>query len=154
MGQDNSKKKVNLELKETIKRNRQLSGAQKQTEDQLRIKEDKLNQALEGRDVALDKLKIKEKESKEFLHRLSLLEKSAPELVLKLNEKESDLRRSVETVTNLEQRLKILTEDNTLKVRSIDQISNQLVDLNNIILEKEVEIVGLRQVIFELETNR
>lgn len=153
MGQDNSKKKVNLELKETIKRNRQLSGAQKQTEDQLRIKEDKLKQALEARDVALDKLKIKEKESKEFLHRLSLLEKSVPELVLKLNEKESDLRRSVETVTNLEQRLKILTEDNSLKVKSIDQISNQLVDLNNIILEKEVEIVGLRQVVFELETN-
>jgi len=153
MGQDNSKKKVNLELKETIKRNRQLSGAQKQTEDQLRIKEDKLKQALEARDVALDKLKIKEKESKEFLHRLSLLEKSVPELVLKLNEKESDLRRSVETVTNLEQRLKILTEDNSLKVKSIDQISNQLVDLNNIILEKEIEIVGLRQVVFELETT-
>jgi len=153
MGQDNSKKKVNLELKETIKRNRQLSGAQKQTEDQLKIKEDKLKQALEARDIALDKLKIKEKESKEFLHRLSLLESSVPELVLKLNEKESDLRRSVETVTNLEQRLKILTDDNFLKVRSIDQISNQLVDLNNNILEKEVEIVGLKQVVFELETN-
>jgi len=152
MGQDNSKKKVNLELKETIKRNRQLSGAQKQTEDQLKIKEDKLKQALEARDVALDKLKIKEKESKEFLHRLTLLEKSVPELVLKLNEKESDLRRSIETVSNLEQRLKILTEDNLLKVKSIDQISNQLVDLNNNILEKEVEIVSLRQAVMELET--
>jgi len=152
MGQDNSKKKVNLELKETLKRNRQLSGAQKQTEDQLKIKEDKLKQALEARDVALDKLKVKEKESKEFLHRLSLLEKSVPELVLKLDEKESDLRRSIETVSNLEQRLKILTEDNLLKVRSIDQISNQLVDLNNNILEKEVEIVSLRQSVMELET--
>ena len=153
MGQDNSKKKVNLELKETIKRNRQLSGAQKQTEDQLKIKEDKLKQVIEARDIALDKLKIKEKESKEFLHRLTLLEKSVPELVLKLSEKESDLRRSTETITNLEQRLQMLSEDNLLKVGSIDQISNQLVDLNNNILEKEVEIVGLKQVVFELQTH-
>jgi len=152
-GEDDSKKKVNKELKETIKRNRQLSGAQKHTEDQLKIKDDKLKQAMKARDIALEELKLKERESKDFLHRLSALERSFPELVSKLSVKESELRRSTEMVANLEQRLKILTEDNFLKVRSIDQISDQLVDLNNNILEKEAEIVDLKQSIFELQNH-
>jgi len=154
MGEDDSKKKVNKELKDTIKRNRQLSGAQKQTEDQLKIKEDKLKQAIKARDIAVDELKVKEKESKDFLNRLLSLEKSFPELVNKLNEKESDLRRSTEMVANLEQRVKILTDDNFLKIRSIDQISNQLVDLNNNVLAKEAEIIDLKQFILELQSHK
>ena len=153
-GEDESKKKVNKELKETMKRNRQLSGAQKQTEDQLKIKDDKLKQALKAKDVALDELKVKEKESKEFLGRLSALEKSFPELVMKLSEKESDVRRSNEMVSNLEQRLKIVTDDNILKMRSIDQVSDQVVDLNNNVLEKEAEIVYLKQNVYELQVHK
>jgi len=153
-GEDESKKRVNKELKETMKRNRQLSGAQKQTEDQLKIKDDKLKQALKAKDVALDELKVKEKESKEFLGRLSALEKSFPELVMKLSVKESDVRRSNEMVSNLEQRLKIVTDDNILKMRSIDQVSDQLVDLNNNVLEKEAEIVYLKQNVYELQVHK
>jgi len=153
-GEDDSKKKVNKELKDTIKRNRQLSGAQKQTEDQLKAKDEKLKQVLKARDKALEELKLKEKESKDFLTRLSSLEKSFPDLVLKLSEKDCELKRCKENIDILEQRLKILTDDNFLKIRSIDQISDQLVDLNNNILEKEAEIVDLKQLVFELQNAR
>jgi len=152
-GEDESKKKVNKELKDTIKRNRQLSGAQRHTEDQLKVKDEKLKQAILTRDKALEELKVKEKESKDFLLRLVSLEKSFPELVLKLSEKDCEIRRYKETIGNFEQRLKILTEDNFLKIRSIDQISDQLVDLNNNVLEKESEIVDLKQFNFELQNN-
>ena len=101
----------------------------------------------------MEELKVKEKESKDFLLRLVSLEKSFPELVLKLSEKDCEIRRYKETIGNFEQRLKILTEDNFLKIRSIDKISDQLVDLNNNVLEKESEIVDLKQFNFELQNN-
>jgi len=153
-GEDDSKKKVNKELKDTIKRNRQLSGAHKQTEDQLKAKDEKLKHALKVKDKALDELKQKEKESKDFLIRLSSLEKNFPDLVLKLSEKDCELKRCKETIDILEQRLKMITDDNFLKIRSIDQISDQLVDLNDNVLEKEAEIVDLKQLVFELQNAR
>ena len=158
--EDENKKKVSKELKETIKRNRQLSGAQRQTEDQLKVKDEKLKYVIKARDKAFEDLKLKEKESKDFLERLVSLEKKFTELVLKLTDKESDLIKSKETIENLEQRLKIITEDNFLKIRSIDQISDQLVDLNNNVLQKDVEIVELKQLncefqnTFEEEVNK
>jgi len=70
------------------------------------------------------------------------------------SDKDCELKRCKENIDILEQRLKILTDDNFLKIRSIDQISDQLVDLNNNILEKEAEIVDLKQLVFELQNAR
>ena len=88
LGKDPEKLKVSLELKETMKRNRQLSGNQKRNEDLLRNKEDKIKLLEKERDKALEELRVKEKESKDFKSRLvsaeqrvSLLERRAEQNV-------------------------------------------------------------------------
>ena len=152
--QDESKKKVNRELKDTLKRNRQLSGSQKQAEDQLKVKEEKLDKALRARDKAIDDFKVKEKEAKEAHSRVASLESKLPDLVMKLEEKGRELRRCKDVIADLESCLKTLREDNFLKVKAIDQISNRVFDLNNNLLEKDTEIFDLRQHVFELQNEK
>ena len=81
-----------------MKINRQLSGAQKQTENQLKIKDDKLKQALKAKDVALDELKVKEKESKEFLERQTFeeLRSDRTQFTSSVSRLETDLNESIQ----------------------------------------------------------
>jgi len=152
--QDESKKKVNRELKDTLKRNRQLSGSQKQAEDQLKVKEEKLEKALRAKDKAIDDFKLKEKEAREAHSRVASLEAKLPDLVMKLEEKGRELRRCKDVNVELETCLKALREDNFLKVKAIDQISNRVFDLNNNLLVKDTEIFDLRQHLFELQNEK
>ena len=47
--EDDSKKKANRDLKESLKRNRNLSGNMKHVEEQLKLKEVKSKEALENK---------------------------------------------------------------------------------------------------------
>ena len=66
-------KKNNVELKETLKKFRQVTGDKKQMEEQMRIKDDKMKDLKSSRKLLVEELKAKETELNEFRNRLKSL---------------------------------------------------------------------------------
>ena len=66
LGKDPDKLKVSLELKETIKRNRQLSGSQKRNEELIKVKDDKIKHSQWEKEKLQDDLKLKERECRDL----------------------------------------------------------------------------------------
>merc|ERR1719500_2761760 len=70
-------RKVNIGLKESLRKNKQVS-VSKQTEDQLKVKDEKLREAGILKKKLMDDLKAKDLELEEFRQRLETLEKKIP----------------------------------------------------------------------------
>ena len=150
LGKDPEKLKVSLELKETIKRNRQLSGNQKRNEDLLKIKEDKIKQLEKGRDKAVEELRLKEKESRDFKARLVSVEQKFSLLAGKLEAKDSELRRTKEMLEDVQYRYRVINEENFSKILEAEKMSSQICALRENNEEKNCEMEKLKLKINEM----
>ena len=150
LGKDPEKLKVSLELKETIKRNRQLSGNQKRNEDLLKIKEDKIKQLERERDKAVEELRLKEKESRDFKGRLVSVEQKFSLVTGKLEAKDSELRRTKEMLENVQYRYRVINEENFSKIIQIEKMSSEICALSESNEEKDCEMEKLTLKINEM----
>jgi len=142
---DSNRIKMNQEImKDSITRNRQLSGNQKYMEVQLKVKEEKLRLATLLKDKTQTELEAKEKESREFMRRLKVLEKNIPEINSKLDEKDAENRK-------LQQRIYHLNENCQVKDAAIEQMSAQIFDYNNNVRSKNDEIISLNDRVITLQ---
>ena len=137
LGQDPQKLKVSMELKETMKRNRQLSGSQKRNEEMLKVKDEKIKQAQRERDKALDDLRDKERDYRDVKGRLMNLEQRLPQMIHKLEDKELELRRVKNENEELRYKLTVINEENFSKMIELEKMSTEIVDLNLNIEEKD-----------------
>ena len=144
LGKDPEKLKVSLELKETMKRNRQLSGNQKRNEDLLRNKEDKIKLLEKERDKALEELRAKEKESKDFKSRLVSAEQRVSLLAGKLDVRDSDLKKCKEKLEDLQYRYRVINEENFSKIIQLEKMSSEICALSECNEEKDNQIEKLK----------
>jgi len=149
----NDERKANVELKETLRKNKQLSGVNKLTEDQLKVKDDKLREISLVKKKLIEELKAKDLELCEFRQRLDTLEKNLPDLLSQVESKEEELAKCKETVEFLEQRLVFQSEENNNKEEEIVSLENQLQEYSDEILDKDNEIIDLRADNYELRTE-
>ena len=145
LGKDPEKLKVSLELKESMKRNRQLSGSQERNEKLIKIKDDKIKQIQKEKELALDELKLKEREHREVKGRLVALEQRFPQMVNKLEDKEMELRRIKDDNDELKYKLKVINEENFAKMIELEKMSSEIVDLNLNLEEKEANFEELHE---------
>ena len=150
LGKDPEKLKVSLELKETIKRNRQLSGSQKRSEDLLKIKEDKIKQMERERDKAVEELRLKEKESRDFKGRLVSIEQKFSLVTGKLEAKDSELRRTKELLEDVQYRYRVINDENFAKIIQIEKMSSEVCALSESNEEKNCEMEKLKLKINEI----
>ena len=142
---DSNRIKINQEImKDSMTRNRQLSGNQKYMEVQLKVKEEKLRLATLLKDKTQTELEAKEKESREFMRRLKGLEKNIPEINKKLDEKDAENQK-------LQQRIYHLNVNCQLKDEAIEQMSAQIFDFNNNVQSKNDEIISLNDRVLTLQ---
>jgi len=146
-------RKANVELKETLRKNKHLSGVNKLTEDQLKVKDDKLRELSLAKKKLIEELKAKDLELCEFRQRLDTLEKNLPDLLSQVESKEEELAKCKETVEFLEQRLVFQSEENNNKDEEIVSLENQLQEYSDEILDKDNEIIDLRADNYELRTE-
>ena len=129
LGKDPDKLKVNIELKESIKRNRQLSGSHERNEKLLKIKDDKIKLVTNERDKAQDELKIKEREVRELRACLLTLEQKIPHFVNKLEDKDTEIRKVANENCDLKYKLKVMNEENINKMIELEKLSSEIIDL-------------------------
>ena len=139
LGKDPEKLKVNIELKETIKRNRQLSGSHERNEKLLKVKDDKIKFATIERDKALDELKTKEREARELKASFLVLEQKIPYFVTKLEERETEIRKIASENCDLKYKLKVINEENIAKMIELEKLSSEIIDLQVQSDENELE---------------
>lgn len=139
LGKDPDKLKVNIELKETIKRNRQLSGSHERNEKLLKVKDDKIKFATIERDKALDELKIKEREVRELKASFLVLEQKIPHFVAKLDDRETEIRKIASENCDVKYKLKVMNEENIAKMIELEKLSSEIIDLQIQIDENELE---------------
>ena len=144
-------KKNNVELKETLKKFRQVSGDKKQMEEQMRIKDDKMKDLKSSRKLLVEELKAKETELNEFRNRLRSLEIKVPELINELSRKEEEIRskdedliRYEESVDFLEQRLEAQSSDQRIQEKLIDDLKRRVNECCEEIDAKDNEILDLK----------
>jgi len=144
-------KKNNVELKESFKKFRQVSGDKKQMEEQLRIKDDKMKELKSSRKLIVEELKAKESELNEFRNRLRSLEVKVPELIKELSRKDEEIRskdedliRYEETVDFLEQRLEAQSGDQRIQEKLIDDLKRRVNECCEEIDAKDNEILDLK----------
>ena len=140
----NEERKTNVGLKETLRKNKQLSGVNKKTEDLLKIKDEKLKEVMNCKNNLIEDLKAKELELNEFRERLSTLENKLPGFISRIKSKEEDLDKCRDTIEFLEQRLVFQSEENNNKEDEIVDLKNQVKDLSDELLDKDKELVDVR----------
>ena len=150
--EDESKKKANRDLKESIKRNRNLSGTMKQVEDQLKIKENKLKDAIEEKKKIDLKLTLKEKECKEHSHLISQLECKLLELKRKFSSGELEIEREKKRRNILDARYRELCTEDQVKYELIEKMKTEVFHLGNVAVSREKEIELLNRQNCELQT--
>merc|ERR1719300_2317630 len=128
LGKDPEKLKVSLELKETIKRNRQLSGSHKRNEELIKIKDDKIKHSQWEKEKLQDDLKLKERECRELKGRLSSLETKIPNLLNKIDAREVEIKHLKSDNEELNDKLRWINEENFTKTREIDKLSAEIVE--------------------------
>eukprot|EP00092_Neocalanus_flemingeri_P028126 GFUD01030546.1.p1 GENE.GFUD01030546.1~~GFUD01030546.1.p1 ORF type:complete len:675 (-),score=159.15 GFUD01030546.1:69-2093(-) len=149
----NDEKKTNVELRETLRRNKQLTGDKKQSEHQLRMKDEKLKDIVAVKKKLAEELKVKDLELSDFRQRLATLEKNLPELLSQVENKEEEIGKLKETIEFLEQRLTSQSEDNNNQFEEIENLKTQLKEFSDEILDKENEIIDLRADNYELRSE-
>ena len=149
----NDERKANVELKETIKRNKQLFGDKKHTEDMLKLKDEKLKDVMAVKKTLIEDLNKKDLELNEFRQRLSRLETKIPDLLSQVQAKDAQLLKCKETIDFQEQRLVFQSEENNYQVELIEEMKEQIIELSNDILVKENEIIDLKADNNELHTE-
>ena len=130
LGKDPDKLKVSIELKDTIKRNRQLSESQERNEKLLKIKDDKIKNVIHERDKALDEMRMKEREVRELRSSLQALEEKVPLLVTRLEDREQQVRKMIDENLELKFKLRTINEDNIVKTTELEKLASEMVDLN------------------------
>ena len=128
LGKDPDKLKVSLELKETIKRNRQLNGSQKRNEELIKVKDDKIKHSQWEKEKLQDDLKLKERECRDLKCRLSSLETKIPHLLNKIDAREVEIKHLKSENEELNYRLRWINEENFTKTREIDKLSAEIVE--------------------------
>jgi len=149
----NDERKANVELKETLRKNNQLSGVNKQTEGQLKVKDDKIKELTLVKKKLLEDLTAKDLELSEFRQRLETLEQKLPDLLNEVESKEEDLGKCKETVEFLEQRLVFQSEENNNKDDEIEELKNQIQEFSDELLDKDNEIIDVRANNYELRSE-
>ena len=146
-------KKANVELKETIKMNKQLKGNKKQTEEQMKLKDEKLKDMTAVKKKLMEELKSKDFELNEFRQRLASLETNLPDLLSQVEAKDEELSKFRETVEFLEQRLVFQSEENNNQENMIEELKKNVEDLTNKIFAKENELIDMKADNYELHTE-
>jgi len=137
-------RKTNVGLKETLRKNKQLFGVNKKTEDLLKLKDEKLKEVINVKNNLLEDLKAKDLELDEFRERLGTLENKLPDFISRIKKKEEDLEKCRETIEFLEQRLVFQSEENNNKEDDIVDLRNQIKELSDELLDKDKEVVDIR----------
>ena len=150
--EDESKKRANRDLKESMKRNRNLSGTMKQVEDQLKVKEVKLKDALEDKKKVEIKLKLKEKECREHSHQISNLECRVLELQRKVSSGDVEVAREKEKRTNLEAKHRQLCADNNVREELFEKMETEIFHLSNVAASRENEMERMQTQNSELQS--
>ena len=149
---DQKKKVMSKDLRESMSRNRNLSGSMKRAEDQLKVKEDKLKEALDARRVLDDQLKAKHKELKESVQKVTVLERKVTELQRKLSEEERELERNNERRETVEVKYNRIFDENNLKDDIIEKLKTDVFHISNVASSRENEFEELKQHNSELQT--
>ena len=149
--EDDSKKKANRDLKESLKRNRNLSGSMKHVEEQLKLKEAKLKEALENKKKVDFKLKTIEKECRESSQQISFLECRLIELQKKVSSAEIEVTKEKLRRNELEERFHNQCDENSVKDKIITKLKTDVFHLGNVAASRENEMKIMQQQNFELQ---
>ena len=151
-------KKASVEMKEMVKKFRQVNGDKSKMEEQLKVKDDKMKEMKQSKKKLLEELKSKDMELCEFRKRLQALEEKVPKLleevefkVHELQSKDEDLVRFEETVEFLEQRLSAQAEDQRGQEKLIDDLKRRLNMFCEELDAKEGELLDLKASHVELQ---
>ena len=151
-------KKANVEMKEFLKKYRQVNGDKHKMEEQLKVKEDKIKEFKQAKKRLMEDLKSKDLELSEFRKRLQALEEKVPKMLeeiqqkdQELQSKDEDLVRFEETVEFLEQRLSVQAEDQRCQEKLIDDLKRRLNMFCEELEEKETELLNLKESHQELQ---
>ena len=151
-------KKANVDMKEMVKKFRQVNGDKSKMEDQLKAKDDKIMEIKHSKKRLVEELKSKDIELCEFRKRLQALEEKVPKLleeieckVQELQSKDEDLVRFDETVEFLEQRLSAQAEDQRDQEKLIDDLKRRLNMFCEELDAKEGELLDLKASHIELQ---
>ena len=151
-------KKANVEMKEMVKKFRQVNGDKSKMEEQLKVKDDKIKEIKTSKKRLVEELKSKDMELCEFRKRLQALEEKVPKLleeveckVQELQSKDEDLVRFEETVEFLEQRLSAQAEDQRGQEKLIDDLKRRLNMFCEELDAKEGELLDLKASHVELQ---
>lgn len=149
--EDDSKKKANRNLKESLKRNRNLSGNMKHVEEQLKLKEAKLKEARENKKKVDFKLKTLEKEWRESSQQISFLECRLIELQKKVSSAEMEVTKEKLRRNDLEERFHNQCDDNSVKDKLIIKLKTDVFHLGNVAASRENEMKIMQQQNLELQ---
>ena len=151
-------KKANVEMKEMVKKFRQVNGDKSKMEEQLKAKDDKMKEIKESKKRLVEELNSKDLELCEFRKRLQALEEKVPQLleeveckVQELQGKDEDLIRFEETVEFLEQRLSAQAEGQRDQEKLIDDLKRRLNMFCEELDAKEGELLDLKASHVELQ---
>lgn len=148
--EDEMKKRMNRDLRDTMKRNRNLSGNVKQVEDQLRLKEGKLKDTLEDKRKVEAELKVRQRESREAGQRAAGLERQLVEMERRVEVAEGGALER-ERRAGLEARCLRLVEENSLKEQRIEKMKEEVVHFSNEAAMKERQLEEERRRGVELQ---
>merc|ERR1712142_870510 len=122
----------------------QLLGVNKHTEEQLRIKDDKIKELTNSKKLLMEDLKAKDLELSEFRLRLDTLEKKLPCYIDQIEFKDIELEKFKESIEFLEERLVFQSEENKKKEDELVDLNTQLKELSDELLEKDNELIDVK----------
>ena len=103
-----------------------------------------------GRDKAVEELRLKEKEARDFKARLVSVEQKLSLLAGKLDAKDSELRRAKEMLEDVQYRYRVINEENFSKIIQTEKMSSQICALRESNEEKNCEMEKLKLKINEI----
>jgi chromosome segregation ATPase len=143
---DETKKMLlSRDLRENSKRIRNLSGSQKKIQDQLKIKEDKLKDAIEDKKKFEVEVKTWQKECREAAQRTGGLERKVAELQGRLAGSDQHLERERLRRTNLQLSCNKLINENNMKDEFVEKLKTEVFHFSNVASSRESEFKDLQR---------
>jgi len=148
---DEAKKRMNRDLRESVKRNKSLTDTKKHVEEQLKSMEEKYQSLLAVKKKGDALLKEKQKEMKSQAQKIITVEKTILDLEKKLSLAIVDVEREKERRSNLEIRCHNLLDDLGDRESFIKRLRTELFHANNVAATRENEFEGLKKQNLELQ---
>lgn len=137
-------RKVNVDLKEAVKKLKKVIEEKKCIEDKLKLKDDKLKESKRESTRLLKEVNCKERENNEFRKRIKALEVTIPDLMSEVKTYDEDLLKYRERIALLEQTLACRSEEGRSNKDKISELTIQVSEQSADIEMKLSELMYLK----------